>query len=118
LLGWLFLFPLLFYKAYGFGFSAGLFFAAMGTKGLLPLSLCVFPSALAQCLMLVFAAKDAFPLSLSLFLGIRGSPAAFFESLRPYFLRGLVLLQCSSILLLWDLYLSPLILDGLRSVLA
>lgn len=117
LFGWLFIFPLIFYKSYGLGYTAGLFLGALGTKGLLPLGLCLFPSALAECLLLIFAAKEAFPQSLALFHGLQGGGTGFFEGVRRYLLRSLVLFQCSSFVLIWDLFLSPLILSGIRDML-
>lgn len=115
--GWLLLFPLVYYKAYGYGYTAGLFLAALGMKGLLPLALCLFPSALAECALLVFVCREAFPLSFSLFENLRGRGEGFRDGLRGYLLHGLVLFQCSSFVLLWDLFLSPLILSGIREML-
>lgn len=117
LLGWLFIFPLIFYKSYGLGYTAGLFLGALGTKGLLPLGLCLFPSAVAESLLLIFAAKEAFPQSLALFQGLKEGGKEFFDGVRRYLLRSLVLLQCTSFVLIWDLFLSPLILSGFRDML-
>ena len=114
LLGWFLVFPLIFYKAYGYGYTAGLFLAALGTKGLIPLGLCLFPPAVAECALLVCACKEVFPLSFSLF---RGASKDFTKGLRPYLLHGLVLFQCSSFVLLWDLFLAPLLLEGVREML-
>lgn len=116
-LGWLFVFPLLYYKAYGYGYTAGLFLATLGVKGLLPLGLCMFPSAAAECVLLVCIARDAFPLSFSLFRSWRGETEAFSAHLRSYLLHGLVLLQCSSFVLLWDLFLAPLMQSGIGEML-
>ena len=115
--GWLLIFPLVFYKAYGYGYTAGLFLAALGTKGFLPLALCLFPAALAECALLAFVCREAFPLSFALFGARTGKGDAFEAGLRPYLLHGLVLLQCSSFVLLWDLFLSPRILSGIREML-
>ena len=117
LFGWLVALPLVFYKSYGLGYTAGLFLAVYGAKGFLPLGLCVFPSAAAECLLLIRAARDALPLSFSLFRGWKGDTTPFFQDLKPYFLRSLVIVQCSSFVLLWDLFLSPLILSGIRDLL-
>lgn len=117
LFGWLIVYPLIFYKAYGFGYSAGLFLAALGAKGFLPLGLCLFPSAAAECLLLARASRDAFPQSFALFRGMKGEASSFFDSVRPYLLRSLVLFQCSSFVLLWDLFFAPLILSGVREYL-
>ena len=117
LFGWLIALPLIFYKSYGLGYTAGLFLAVYGTKGFLPLGLCVFPSAMAECLLLIRAARDALPLSFSFFRGWNGNVTPFFQDLKPYFLRSLVIFQCSSFVLLWDLFLSPLILSGIREML-
>lgn len=118
LLGWLVAFPLVFYKTYGLGYSAGLFLAVYGTKGFLPLGLCLFPSAAAECLLLIRAARDAVPQSFELFRGAVGKDSApFFSGLKGYTLRSLVIFQCSSFVLLWDLFLSPLILSGIRDLL-
>ncbi len=114
--GWLLVYPLLYYKAYGYGYTAGLFLAALGTKGFLPLGLCLFPSAAAECALMIRAAGDAFPLSFSLFRSLKGNPEVFFSSLRGYFLQGLVLFQCTSFVLLWDLFMAPLILSGIGEI--
>jgi len=115
--GWLCVYPLIGYKAYGYGYTAGLFLSAMGYRGLLPLGLCLFPSAVAECALLVRASREAFPQSFALFSGLRDGGDVFFSGLRGYLLRGLVLFQCSSFLLLWDLFLAPAILNGLRQML-
>ena len=115
--GWLLVLPLIFYKCYGLGYSAGLFLAAFGTKGFLPLGLCLFPSAAAECLLLIRAGRDAIPQSFLLFRGFGGEATPFFAGLKGYFLRSLVIVQCSSFVLLWDLFLSPLILSGIRDLL-
>lgn len=117
LFGWLAVYPLIFYKAYGFGYSAGLFLAALGTRGFLPLGLCLFPSAATECLLLVRASQDSFFQSLALFCGMKEDAGSFFSSLRSYLLRGLVLFQCSAFVLLWDLFFAPLILSGIREYL-
>ncbi len=115
--GWLFVFPLIFYKSFGLGYTAGLFLSALGTKGFLPLGLCLFPSAAAECVLLIRSARDAFPQSWMLFCGLFRDPTGFFNSLRGYLLRSLVLFQCTSFVLLWDLFLAPLILTGIRDLL-
>lgn len=116
--GWLTALPLVFYKTYGLGYTAGLFLAAYGTKGFLPLGLCLFPSAAAECLLLIRAARDALPQSFALFRGLKGGDAAsFFQGIKSYFLRSLVIFQCSAFVLLWDLFLAPLILSGIRDLL-
>ena len=115
--GWLFVLPLVFYKAYGLGYTAGLFLAALGTRGFLPIGLCLFPSAAAECLLLVRSARDALPLSYALFRGRCGDAKPFFDGVKSYLLRSLVVFQCSAFVLLWDLFLSPLILSGIRDLL-
>ncbi len=115
--GWLAILPLIFYKCYGLGYSAGLFLAVYGAKGFLPLGLCLFPSAAGECLLLIRAARDAIPQSFLLFCGFSGDATPFFHRLKGYFLRSLVIIQCSSFVLLWDLFLSPLILSGIRDLL-
>lgn len=117
LFGWLFALPLIFYKSFGLGYTAGLFLAAFGAKGFLPLGLCLFPSAAAECVLLIRGARDALPQSFLLFRGMKGDAAPFFQSLKPYLLRSLVIFQCSAFVLLWDLFLSPLILSGIRDLL-
>lgn len=117
LFGWLLAMPILFYKSYGLGYTAGLFLAAMGTKGFLPLGLCLFPSAVAECVLLIYAFRDAFPMSFLLFRGLSGEASDFFSGLKSYLLRSLVLFQCASFVLLWDLFLSPIILSGIRDLL-
>ena len=115
--GWLIVLPLIYYKCYGLGYSAGLLLAVFGTKGFLPLGLCLFPSAVAECMLLIRAARDAIPQSFLLFRGFGGDSASFFLGLKGYFLRSLVIIQCSSFVLLWDLFLSPMILSGIRDLL-
>jgi hypothetical protein len=115
--GWLAVLPLIFYKCYGLGYSAGLFLAVYGTKGFLPLGLCLFPSAAAECLLLIRAGRDAIPQSFLLFRGIQGDATPFYDGLKGYFLRSIVIIQCSSFVLLWDLFLSPMILSGIRDLL-
>lgn len=115
--GWLLIFPLVYYKAYGYGYTAGLFLASLGAKGLLPLALCLFPAALAECAILVCVCREAFPLSLSLFVGLRRAGKPLGTEIRVFLMHGLVLFQCSSFVLLWDLFLSPLILSGIREML-
>lgn len=111
--GWLFVLPSVFLKAYGFGYTAGLFLAAMGTPGLLPLGLCVFPSSSAVCLLLIGAAQEALPFSVALGRSVRGDPLP--ESvLRTYLLHGLVLFQCTAFPMLWDLLPARWILGLLR----
>ncbi len=117
LFGWLAAFPLVFYKSYGLGYSAGLLLAVYGAKGFLPLGLCLFPSGAAECLLLIRAARDAVPQSYALFRGLQGDSTLFFAGLKGYLLRSLVIIQCSSFVLLWDLFLSPLILSGIRDML-
>lgn len=117
LLGWLIALPLVFYKTYGLGYTAGLFLSVYGTKGFLPLGLCLFPSAAAECLLLIRAARDALPQSFLLFRGFKGDATPFFQGIKSYFLRSLVIFQCSAFVLLWDLFLSPLILSGIRDLL-
>ncbi len=115
--GWLISLPLVFFKSYGLGYTAGLFLAVYGAKGFLPLGLCLFPSAMAECLLLIRAVRDALPLSFSLFRGWNGDASSFFQRLKSYLLRSLVIFQCSAFVLLWDLFLSPLILSGIRDFL-
>lgn len=117
LLGWLTVYPLVFYKAYGLGYTAGLLLAAYGTKGFLPLGLCLFPSAAGEFVLLIRQGQLAFPTSLALLRHCRGAEGNIAGELRRYALRSLVLLQCSSAVLLWDLFLSPLILSGIRNFL-
>lgn len=117
LFGWLFVYPLVGYKAYGYGYTAGVFLSALGVRGLLLLGFCLFPSALAECLLLVYGAKAAFPQSFALFSGFREGGACFFRELRPYLLRALVLFQCSSFVLLWEVFLFPNILGAIREML-
>ncbi len=117
LFGWLAVFPLIFYKAFGLGYSAGLFFAAFGWKGILPVGLCLFPSAAIECLLLVKVAPMAFDQSWALFRGEGGEKRGFFEEWKAYLLRSTVLLQCSAFVMLWDLYLSPLMLSAFRDFL-
>ncbi len=117
LFGWLTVFPLVFYKAFGLGYSAGLFFAAFGWKGILPVGLCLFPSAAVECLLLVQASREAFGQSWALFRGWKGDSAEFFGKLKAYLLRGVVLVQCSAFVMLWDLFLSPVILSIFRDLL-
>lgn len=115
--GWLFALPLIFYKSYGLGYTAGLFLAALGTRGFLPLGLCLFPSAAAECVILIRGCRDALPMSFSLFRGLSQDATPFFSALKSYLLRSLVLFQCSAFVLLWDLFLAPLILSGIRDLL-
>ena len=115
--GWVFVYPLVVYKAYGYGYTAGIFLSALGIRGLLPLGFCLFPSALAECLLLVYGAKEAFPQSFALFSGLREGGGNFFGGLRPYLLRALVLFQCSSFVLLWEVFLSPKILEAIGEML-
>ena len=117
LFGWLCVLPLIFYKSYGLGYTAGLFLAAFGTKGFLPVALCLFPSGITVSLLMIRVAKEALPLSFRLFRGISSDPKPFFDSLKGFLLRSLVFVQCSAIVLLWDLFLSPLILSGIRDLL-
>ena len=118
LFGWLMVLPVVFYKSYGLGYTAGLFLACYGAKGFLPLGLCIFPSAAAESLLLIRSARDALPQSFSLFQGLRdGVSPCFFQGLKAYLLRSLVVFQCSAFVLLWDLFLSPLILSGIRDML-
>lgn len=117
LFGWLVALPLVFYRTFGLGYTAGLFLSALGTKGFLPLGLCLFPSAAGECLLLIRAVREALPQSWDLFRGRLGDNSAFAARWRGYCLRGIVSLQLSSALMLWDLYLSPLILSGIRDLL-
>ncbi len=117
LFGWLAVFPLVFYKAFGLGYSAGLFLGAFGLRGLLPVGLCLFPSALVETLLLIRASRDAFVQSRALFRGFSADPTPFFSGLKAYLLRSLVLLQCSAFVVLWDLFLSPLMLSSFRDLL-
>ena len=116
-LGWLFVFPLLYYKSYGYGYTAGLLLAGLGGRGFLPLALCLFPSAVAECLLLVCMAREALPQSVALFQSRKGDAQAFLSGLSSYLLHGLVWVQCSAFVLLWDLFLSPLILSGISEIL-
>ncbi|MBQ1217609.1 MAG: hypothetical protein IIX85_06590 [Clostridia bacterium] len=115
LFGWLGALPLAFYKAYGLGYTAGLFLSALGTSGYLPLALCLFPSALGICLLMAVALRDALPLSYDLFRGWLCKKERPLPDLKSYLLRSLTLFQCSSFLLLWDLFLAPLLLTSLQN---
>lgn len=115
LFGWLAALPLAFYKAYGLGYTAGLFLSALGTAGYLPLALCLFPSALGVCLLMAVALRDALPLSYDLFRGWLCKKERPLPDLKSYLLRSLTLFQCSSFLLLWDLFLAPLLLTSLQN---
>lgn len=115
--GWLAVYPLLFYKSYALGYSAGLLLASFGMRGMLPLGLCLFPSAAAECMLLVRASSQAFESSFRLFRGSGEGARSFYDGLCGYLMQGLTMIQCSSFVLIWDLFLSPCILAQMRELL-
>lgn len=133
LFGFVLIFPILFFKTYGLGYSAGMCYAVLGSKGILTVLFGIFPSGVLVAVLMVTAAEDAFPFSLSFlkkkrtagYLLVDGikvggllepteapvteEKASF--ALERYLTRGLllVLLSCASILA--DLYISPFLLN-------
>ena len=115
--GWLFVYPLVFYRFFGFGYTAGLFVSALGTKGMIPLLLCLFPSALVEGILLICAAQKALPCSVDLLQRLKTGRTLPEAEPTRYLMHGLILFQCTSFVQLWDLYPARWIKDALSDLL-
>ena len=106
--GWLLVCPLLFIRFFGLGYFAGLLLAVNGVKGLLPLGLCLFPSAAVEGILLVCSAREATSFSVALAGSMCGRPITP-SAPENYAFHALSLFQTSALCMLWDLCPAPLI---------
>lgn len=109
LVGFAFLFLVLFYKGYTVGFAVGFVCSVYGFKGLLICLLCILPQALITTAALFLAGKKAFDFSFSMF-GIflsKSQKHAQIEPLSRYCFGFLIYLAVSLGSMPFDMFIAP-----------
>lgn len=111
-IGFLAVLPLIFYKSYGFGFSAALFYLVFGAKGIIPVITLLLPPAFIMFVLLIFSGADA--LSFSLNVLIAEDKHNSMNRLKNYLIKGTIYSVLSFTLPAFDIFIYPLAVSLFR----
>ena len=108
LIGFLFILPIIFYKAYTIGLTSALCYLAYGIYGSIYVISAVFPSAIIIFLLMCLSGNQSMSFSLSTLNGSDNQTTK--SNLKNHILVGVLLCIFSFVTVLWSLYVNPFIL--------
>jgi hypothetical protein len=103
--GFLAVLPLIFYKSYGFGFSAAIFYLVFGAKGIIPVTTLLMPAAFVIYILLIFSGADALCFSLNVLNGEDRHNSLL--RLRDYLFKTIIYSILSLIIPFFDIIVYP-----------
>lgn len=105
-IGFLTVLPILFYKSYGIGFSAAIFYLVFGAKGIIPVITLLLPAALIIFILLIYSGAEALSFSMNVLNGEDRHNSLL--RLKSYLFKSTIYSILSLIIPIFDIVIYPL----------